>query len=157
MTINQFQLMASSVCVCFNSRFKCSHQGTAADKIDIQFFQWRQWTLTSLTRPAVTGLAVRRSRGVLGSCSPTLIVFQSPIPEALSLSTFELLLFKEHRNWGLVRMHIQRVNNTSVGTVSFHEVIEFFTISPQYKNVTLTKFNLAMPVKIKKTNKVWNI
>ena len=70
MTINQFQLMASSVCVCFNSRFKCSHQGTAADKIDILFFQWRQWTLTSLTRPAVTGLAVRRSRGVLGSVLP---------------------------------------------------------------------------------------
>ena len=35
--------------------------------------------------------------------------------------------------------------------------IEFFTISPQHKNDNITNFVLALPFKIKKTNKVCNL
>ena len=38
-----------------------------------------------------------------------------------------------------------------------HMKIEFFTISPQRKNRNTTNFLLAMPFKIKKTNKVYRL
>ena len=32
--------------------------------------------------------------------------------------------------------------------------MKYFTISPQYKNANIAKFVLAVPLKVKKTNKV---
>ena len=35
-----------------------------------------------------------------------------------------------------------------------NKTLEFFTISPQYKNANMTNFILAVPLKIRKTYKV---
>ena len=35
--------------------------------------------------------------------------------------------------------------------------IEFFTISPQYKNANIANFILALPLKINKSNEVYNL
>ena len=44
-----------------------------------------------------------------------------------------------------------------VQTLTMHMPLEFFTISPQYKNANIANFVLAVPFKIKKTNIVCNL
>ena len=53
--------------------------------------------------------------------------------------------------------------NITLATTSLRPVnmitlpMKFFTISPQYKNANIAKFVLAVPLKVKKTNKVWSL
>ena len=39
----------------------------------------------------------------------------------------------------------------------YSQLIEFFTISPQYKNANIDNAILAAPFKTEKTNKVYNL